>query len=101
MTVHHFPIVETYQERVEGSQIDPNTNFVSQYINMRIQIDKNIQEKFSHARGEVKNKPIILSALNFEENAFKIAVLEPRVNPASLAQVINLPKLRVISTKSV
>ena len=42
---------------------------------MRLQTKKSIEEKFPEVKGKVKNKPIVLSTLNYDENVFNLVVL--------------------------
>lgn len=74
-TIQHMPIIHTTQENEEGIQTKSSTNIASQYNNMRLQTKKSIEEKFPEVKGKVKNKPIVLSTLNYDENVFNLVVL--------------------------
>lgn len=37
----------------------------------------------STSHGKIQDKQVVLSALNLEENAFTIVVLDPKVNPGT------------------
>ena len=62
---------------------------------MRMQTTKNIQEQFSHVRGKVKDKLVVLVAMNLKENVFNLEVLEPKVKLASSSQDYKVSQVKL------
>ena len=81
--IQHFSTIETTQETYESIQVDPSTNVVEQFNSMRRKTTKNIQEHLPPARRNIKDKVVVLSALNMEENVLNLEMLKPKVKNAS------------------